>query len=93
MVSLHFILMRWRIKIMKLSDNTVSVLKNYSTINQNLMIKSGSKLGTMSAMKNIFAKAEVNEEFRDLDLIGLRKNNWNAFFTFKKSGMKEKRRR
>ena len=48
---------------MKLSDNTVSVLKNYSTINQNLMIKSGSKLGTMSAMKNIFAKAEVNEEF------------------------------
>ena len=48
---------------MKLSDNTVSVLKNYSTINQNLMIKSGSSLGTMSAMKNIFAQANVGEDF------------------------------
>tara|TARA_B100001175_G_scaffold200916_1_gene170591 strand:+ start:194 stop:856 length:663 start_codon:yes stop_codon:yes gene_type:complete len=48
---------------MKLSDNTVSVLKNYSTINQNLMIKSGSSLATMSAMKNIFAKAKVDETF------------------------------
>jgi len=48
---------------MKLSDKTVSVLKNYSTINQNLMIKSGSTLTTMSAMKNIVAKAIVSETF------------------------------
>jgi hypothetical protein len=49
--------------IMKLSNETVSVLKNFSTINQNLVIKSGNKIATMSAMKNIVAKAEVLEEF------------------------------
>ena len=48
---------------MKLSNETVSVLKNFSTINQNLVIKSGNKIATMSAMKNIVAKAEVIEEF------------------------------
>ena len=48
---------------MKLSNETVSVLKNFSTINQNLVIKSGNKIATMSAMKNIVAKAEVLEEF------------------------------
>ena len=48
---------------MKLSDNTISVLKNYSTINQNLMINMGSTLNTMSAMKNIVAKATVEETF------------------------------
>jgi hypothetical protein len=48
---------------MKLSNETVSVLKNFSTINQNLVIKSGNKIATMSAMKNIVAKAEVIEDF------------------------------
>jgi hypothetical protein len=48
---------------MKLSDNTVSVLKNYSTINQNLMINSGSTLRTISAMNNIIATANVEENF------------------------------
>jgi len=48
---------------MKLSEQTVSILKNYSAINQNLMIKEGSKISTMSAMKNIVAKATVEESF------------------------------
>ena len=48
---------------MKLSNETISVLKNFSTINANLMVKSGSSLSTMSAMKNIVAKADVTEEF------------------------------
>ena len=48
---------------MKLSTETISVLKNFSTINANLMVKSGSSLSTMSAMKNIVAKADVTEEF------------------------------
>jgi hypothetical protein len=48
---------------MKLSDNTISVLKNFASINQNLMIKEGSSLLTMSAMKNIVAKADVEETF------------------------------
>jgi hypothetical protein len=38
-------------------------LKNFSTINANLMVKAGSSLSTMSAMKNIVAKADVAEEF------------------------------
>jgi hypothetical protein len=48
---------------MKLSTETISVLKNFSTINANLMVKTGSSLSTMSAMKNIIAKADVTEEF------------------------------
>ena len=48
---------------MKLSNKTVDVLKNFSTINQNLIIKEGNTLTTMSAMKNIVAKAEVEQTF------------------------------
>ena len=48
---------------MNLSNETVSVLKNFATINQNLMIKPGSSISTMSAMKNIVALAEVKEVF------------------------------
>jgi len=48
---------------MKLSNNTTSVLKNFATINQNLVIKQGKTIATMSAMKNIVAKAEVEETF------------------------------
>ena len=48
---------------MKLTTETISVLKNFSTINANLMVKAGSSISTMSAMKNIVAKAGVTEEF------------------------------
>ncbi len=48
---------------MKLSEQTVSILKNFSTINQNLVIKEGSEISTMSAMKNIVSKATVEETF------------------------------
>ena len=48
---------------MKLTTETISVLKNFSTINANLMVKAGSSLSTMSAMKNIVAKADVSEKF------------------------------
>jgi len=48
---------------MKLSNETINVLKNFSTINQNLVIKEGSDISTMSAMKNIVAKATVEEKF------------------------------
>ena len=48
---------------MKLSSQTINVLKNFSTINQNLVIKEGSDITTMSAMKNIVAKAKVEEVF------------------------------
>ena len=47
---------------MKLSDNTLSLLKNFSTINQSILFKQGSKLRTISVMKNILAEATVDEE-------------------------------
>ena len=48
---------------MKLSEQTLNVLKNFSTINQNLMIKEGKVISTMSAMKNIVAKANIEDVF------------------------------
>ena len=48
---------------MKLSNHTTSVLKNFATINQNLVIKEGNEMSTMSAMKNIIARATVEETF------------------------------
>jgi len=47
---------------MKLSDNTLSLLKNFSTINQSILFKQGNKLRTMSVMKNILAEATIAEE-------------------------------
>ena len=48
---------------MKLSDNTLSLLKNFSTINTSILFKSGNKLRTISVMKNILAEATIHEEF------------------------------
>ena len=48
---------------MKLSDATLDVLKNFSTVNQNILVKEGSKLRTMSTMKNILGEANIGEEF------------------------------
>jgi hypothetical protein len=47
---------------MKLSDKTLSVLKNFSTINQSILFKKGNKLRTISVMKNILAEATISEE-------------------------------
>lgn len=46
---------------MKLSDKTFSLLKNFASINQSLLFKSGNKLKTISLMKNIFAEATILE--------------------------------
>ena len=48
---------------MKLSSETVNVMKNFSTINQNILIKEGTQLRTMSTMKNILAEAPIKETF------------------------------
>ena len=48
---------------MKLSDPTLSLLKNFSSINQSILFKEGSKLRTISVMKNILAEATITEEF------------------------------
>ena len=48
---------------MQLSDPTISVLKNFSSINQSILFKEGNKLRTISVMKNILAEATISEEF------------------------------
>ena len=55
--------MKLRPVAMKLSDSTLSLLKNFSTINQSILFKQGTRLRTISVMKNILAEATINEEF------------------------------
>jgi hypothetical protein len=47
---------------MNLSDSTLNLLKNFSTINQSILFKEGNSLRTISVMKNILAEATINEE-------------------------------
>ena len=54
--------MNLRPVVMKLSDNTLSLLKNFSTINQSIYLKQGTRIRTISVMKNILAEATINEE-------------------------------
>ena len=46
---------------MKLSESTLSLLKNFSTINQSILFKQGNRLRTISVMKNILAEATIGE--------------------------------
>jgi len=48
---------------MKLSDKTLTLLKNFSSINQSILFREGNKLRTISVMKNILAEAEIEEDF------------------------------
>jgi len=48
---------------MKLSDNTLTILKNFAGINNSILVKMGTKLRTISVAKNILAEAEITEDF------------------------------
>ena len=48
---------------MEISAATVNVLKNFSGINGNIVIRPGNKIMTISEAKNILAEAEVAETF------------------------------
>jgi hypothetical protein len=48
---------------MKLSTDTLSVLKNFASINQGIMFKKGKTLRTVSAQKNVMAEATISDEF------------------------------
>jgi hypothetical protein len=48
---------------MNISTDTLAILKNFSEINDNILFKPGSKLSTISAMKNILAEATITEKF------------------------------
>ena len=54
--------MKLRPVVMKLSDSTLTLLKNFSNINQSILFKQGKSLRTISVMKNILAEATINEE-------------------------------
>jgi hypothetical protein len=48
---------------MKISTDTIKLLQNFASVNNNLRIRPGKELMTISPQKNIFAKATVNETF------------------------------
>ena len=54
--------MKLKEKTMKLSDSTLTLLKNFSNINQSILFKKGRSLRTISVMKNILAEVTINEE-------------------------------
>lgn len=56
---------------MKLSKETVGLFKNFAGINSNLLLKSGNKLATISAQKNVMADATVSETFPDFGVYDL----------------------
>lgn len=48
---------------MELNDGTLQVLKNFSGINQNILIRSGNTLKTISEARNVVSRATISEEF------------------------------
>lgn len=48
---------------MKISPATISILRNFASINQNILIKAGSTLSTRTVAKNLFATANVDTVF------------------------------
>ena len=60
------------INTMKLSDRTLNLLKNFSSINQSILFKEGNSLRTISVMKNILAEANIAEDIpRDFGIYDL----------------------
>ena len=48
---------------MNITSDTIAILKNFSDINQNILVKPGNQLQTISTLKNILAEADVPEKF------------------------------
>lgn len=48
---------------MKLSNNTLAILNNFSSINSNILFRPGNVLRTISVSGEISAKATITEEF------------------------------
>ena len=57
---------------MNLSDQPLTILKNFAGINNSILVKEGTKLRTISVAKNILAEAVIDEEFpRDFAIYDL----------------------
>jgi hypothetical protein len=64
--------MKLKTQTMKLSDNTLTVLKNFAGINNSILVKEGNRLRTISVAKNILAEADIKEDFpRDFAIYDL----------------------
>ena len=48
---------------MKLSSETITILKNFSSINQSIIFKPGNVIKTISPQKTVMASATVTDEF------------------------------
>ena len=48
---------------MKISESTLEVLQNFSSINNGITVQTGSEIKTISPMKNIFGKATISDNF------------------------------
>jgi hypothetical protein len=48
---------------MELTEKTLTVLKNYATINPNVVLNSGNVIKTISEAKNVLSAAEVDVDF------------------------------
>ncbi len=90
---------------MKLSENTLSILKNFAGINQSILVNKGTQLRTISVAKNILAEANIVEIFeRDfaiydlnqfLNGLGLHKNpdldfSENSYLSIREGKMRSK---
>jgi hypothetical protein len=86
---------------MKLSDNTLAVLKNFGSINSGIFLKKGKTVRTVSLHKNILAKAVIADEIPSdfgiydlnefLSVLSLHKNDLELEFDTKNiviSGLK-----
>ena len=47
---------------MKISGETLTILKNFASINTNIVFKPGDIVSTISSAKNIFAKCKIKED-------------------------------
>lgn len=48
---------------MKLSNQTLSILRNFASINSGIWVDAGTQLKTVSLAKNMLAEATVNDDF------------------------------
>ncbi len=48
---------------MELKDETLSVLKNYASINPNIVIQQGNTIKTMTEARNVLSSATLSEDF------------------------------
>lgn len=87
--------------MMKLSDNTLAVLKNFGNINSGIFLKKGKTVKTVSSHKNILAQATIPDEIPSdfgiydlnefLSVVSLHKNDLELEFDTKNviiSGLK-----